>query len=147
MKVTEEYVKQNGKKVRLQTETVIEDPYGDRQVLKHTGYGHVYVKDGTFAVFYVDKQGTETNRILLYGTENSVKMERDGSAKGVLVFTLGEEIHTRYILAYGEIEICIQTIEIECILNEDEGTIALTYYNELNGTAKNRSRYICRWKS
>ena len=147
MEFKKEFVKNNGKKVRLLAETQIEDPYGDRQVLHHAGYGRIVVDGQSFGMVYTDTQGMERTEIYLYGTEKQVRMERSGSATGTLDFTLGKETHSRYTLEYGEIEIRIRTAAIECDLNQNEGRIVLIYSSGMNGEVQGNTLYTCKWKS
>ena len=147
MTFNEEHVKNNGRKVRLLAETQIEDSYGERQIMRHAGYGRIFIDEQSFGIFYIDTQGTEQNGIYLYGTENCVRMERSGSARGVLEFSPGEETLSRYYLEYGDIEISIRTFGIECELGEKEGRVTLSYSSGMNGEAENRTLYTCRWKS
>ena len=147
MEFKKEFVKNNGKKVRLLAETLIEDPYGERQILRHAGYGRIVVDGQSFGIAYTDTQGMERSDIYLYGTEKQVRMERSGSAKGTLDFTMGKETHSRYTLEYGEIEIRIRTTAIECDLNQNEGRIVLLYSSGMNGEVQGNTQYICKWKS
>ena len=147
MEFKKEFVKNNGKKVRLLAETQIEDPYGDQQILRHAGYGRIVVDGQSFEIVYTDIQGMERTDIYLYGTEKQVRMERSGSATGTLDFTLGKETLSRYYLEYGEIEIRIRTTAIECDLNQNEGRIVLIYSSGMNGEVQGNTRYTCKWKS
>ena len=147
MEFKKEFVKNNGKKVRLLAETLIEDPYGERQILRHAGYGRIVVDEQSFGIVYTDTQGMERTDIYLYGTEKQVRMERSGSATGILDFTLGIETLSRYTLEYGEIEIRIRTTAIECDLNQNEGRIVLNYSSGMNGEVQGYTRYTCKWKS
>ena len=101
MEFKKEFVKNNGKKVRLLAETQIEDSYGERQILRHAGYGRIVIDGQSFGIVYTDTQGMERSDIYLYGTEKQVGMERNGSATGILDFTLGKETLSRYYLEYG----------------------------------------------
>lgn len=147
MEFKKEFVKNNGKKVRLLAETQIEDPYGDREILRHAGYGRIVVDEQSFGIVYTDTQGMERTDIYLYGTEKQVRMERSGSATGTLDFTLGIETLSRYTLEYGEIEIRIRTTAIECDLNQNEGRIVLIYSSGMNGEVQGNTRYTCKWKN
>ena len=147
MEFKKEFVKNNGKKVRLLAETQIEDPYGDQQILRHAGSGRIVVDGQSFGIVYTDTQGMERTDIYLYGTEKQVRMERSGSATGTLDFTLGKETLSRYTLEYGKIEIRIRTTAIECDLNQNEGRIVLIYSSGMNGEVQGNTRYTCKWKS
>ena len=147
MEFKKEFVKNNGKKVRLLAETQIEDPYGDREILRHAGYGRIVVDGQSFGIVYTDTQGMEQTDIYLYGTEKQVRMERSGSATGTLDFTPGKETLSRYTLEYGKIEIRIRTTAIECDLNQNEGRIVLSYSSGMNGEVQGNTRYTCKWKS
>ena len=147
MEFKKEFVKNNGKKVRLLAETQIEDPYGDREILRHAGYGRIVVDEQSFGIVYTDTQGMERTDIYLYGTEKQVRMERSGSATGTLDFTPGKETLSRYTLEYGKIEIRIRTTAIECDLNQNEGRIVLIYSSGMNGEVQGNTRYTCKWKS
>lgn len=147
MEFKKEFIKNNGKKVRLLAETQIEDPYGDREILRHAGYGRIVVDGQSFGIVYTDTQGMERTDIYLYGTEKQVRMERSGSATGTLDFTIGIETLSRYTLEYGEIEIRIRTTAIECDLNQNEGRIVLIYSSGMNGEVQGNTRYTCKWKN
>lgn len=147
MEFKKEFVKNNGKKVRLLAETQIEDPYGDQQILRHAGSGRIVVDGQSFGIVYTDTQGMERTDIYLYGTEKQVRMERSGSATGTLDFTIGKETLSRYTLEYGEIEIRIRTTAIECDLNQNEGRIVLIYSSGMNGEVQGNTRYTCKWKN
>ena len=147
MEFKKEFVKNNGKKVRLLAETQIEDSYGERQILRHAGYGRIVIDGQSFGIVYTDTQGMERTDIYLYGTEKQVRMERSGSATGTLDFTLGKETLSRYTLEYGKIEIRIRTTAIECDLNQNEGRIVLNYSSGMNGEVQGNTRYTCKWKS
>ena len=147
MEFKKEFIKNNGKKVRLLAETKIEDPYGDREILRHAGYGRIVVDEQSFGIVYTDTQGMERTDIYLYGTKKQVRMERSGSAMGTLDFTLGIETLSRYYLEYGEIEIRIRTTAIECDLNQNEGRIVLIYSSGMNGEVQGNTRYTCKWKN
>lgn len=147
MEFSKDFVKNNGQKVRLLTETRIVDSSGEKQAIRHAGYGYIFINEQSFGLFYADVRSTERNDIYLYGTGSHIRMERSGSAAGTLDFIPGKETLSRYYLEFGDIEIRIQTTGIECDLKQDEGRIVLTYSSGMNGDVQNSTRYTCKWKS
>ena len=134
------------KRVRLLAETRIKDG-GEEQILRHAGYGMLELTEDHVSLEYDDRQDNDSAHIVLSGNRHKIQMVRDGTAKGMLKFVPGEETVSKYVLEFGEIDIRINTLKIECCMQETDGYIVLEYQSKMNDTGMNDTRYVCRWKS
>lgn len=92
----------------------------------HTN-GGFYIKDGSFYITYCESADMGKTRVLLKVSEKCVTVRRMGEFKSVMNCAEGETTDFCYRTPFGEMNMRINTSEINNALSENGGVLKLLY--------------------
>ena len=135
------------KKVRLRIVSVMRDPGGEKNEIKHASSG-VYRLDGdTVVLEYEDVQEDgERARIELRAAQGRTQMLRKGMTSAKLTFLNGQRTSSAYVTMYGEIPVMVDTRQVLLVQEARGGDLLLGYDVHVGGEMTARTELRVTWR-
>lgn len=138
--------KSDGKKARLRIVSLMRDPEGGEQELRHAHRGS-FREDGDGVVLeYEDEQDGERAHIELHFAPGRARMVRKGMTSAQLTFLPGQHTSSAYVTLYGEIPVMVDTHRVSVTCDDNGGELLLHYDVYVGGEMTARTELCVTWR-
>ena len=135
------------KKARLRILSVMRDPDGEKNEIKHASAG-TFRMDGDEVVLEYDdvQEDGERAHIELRAAQGRAQMLRKGMTSAKLTFLAGQRTASAYVTMYGEIPVKIDARQVLVLHTENGGDILLGYDVYVGGEMTARTELRVTWR-
>ena len=135
-----------GKKARLRVVSLMRDPEGGEQELRHAHRGSFREDEGGIVLEYEDEQDGERARIELHFAPGRARMVRKGMTSAQLTFLPGQRTSSAYVTLYGEIPVMVDTRRVNVTRDGNGGELLLDYDVYVGGEMTARTELRVTWR-
>ena len=138
--------KNDGKKARLRIVSLMRDPEGGEQELRHAHRGSFREDEGGIVLEYEDEQDGERAHIELHFAPGRARMVRKGMTSAQLTFLPGQRTSSAYVTLYGEIPVMEDTHRVSVTRDDSGGELLLHYDVYVGGEMTARTELCVTWR-
>ena len=134
------------RRVRLRVVSRMTDPEGDVREMKNARTGTLALTAQGLVLDYDDMQEGERAHVTLTMREGFAKMRRRGMTGAELTFVPGERHASKYVTAYGDIPVAVDTRRVALARGENGGELTLSYDVYVGGERTSSAELAVTWR-